>query len=114
MELRKVGKGLIQLVLIAAAGIVLLAAYAFFTERRAENKAKEFCGRMKVGSATDALVDAAIASGADERQTRWIRPIAGPSWLAATFTGLTPLSRHICSITVDNGKVVTASYSYLD
>jgi hypothetical protein len=114
MELRKAGKVLLMLLLVGIAGMVLLAGYAIHAEHRAADKAQEFCARIKTGSSTDGMAEAAIAAGADAGQTRWIRPIAGPSWLAVTFTGIAPLSRHICSVTVENGKVVTALYSYMD
>jgi hypothetical protein len=87
--------------------------YSFYAEDRAEKKALEFCATVSTGSSIQGLLERAIAVGADGRQTRWIRRSGDSDWLPVTFTGATPLSRHICSISA-NSTVIDAKYVFLD
>jgi hypothetical protein len=44
---------------------------------------------------------------------QWIPVSDEERWLAVTFTGFTPISRHICSIKA-NESVTSVQYVYLD
>ncbi len=92
--------------------VVALVAYAAYTERSAEQMAKEFCSTIKTGEKVSELLERTKFSGANERQTRW-HGSNGNRWLAVTFTGFTPLSRHICSVRAAE-TVASAKYVYLD
>ena len=93
--------------------VIALVAYAVYAESSAERRAKNFCQSVQVGENANGLLERAKAEGADERQTRWFTPMDEDRWLPVTFTGFTPLSRHICSIKATN-TVKSAMYVYLD
>jgi hypothetical protein len=93
--------------------IAALATYAAYSENKAERSAIEFCASVRVGEDTETLLAKAKASGADEQQTRWITLTGEDPWLPVTFTGATPLSRHICSIKA-KGTIKSLHYVYLD
>jgi hypothetical protein len=103
----------VQIVSVAAVSIAALLGYAEFVENRAEKSAKAFCASTKLGEQVEALLARARNAGADERQTRWIEPKGQPRWLSVTFTGFTPISRHICSVEATD-TVKRAAYVYLD
>lgn len=103
----------VQILSAAVALVVALVAYAAYTEHNAKRLATEFCGSVKVGENADLLFKRAIASGADQRQTRWFAPLNEDRWLPVTFTGFTPLSRHICSVKAAT-TVKSFEYVYLD
>ena len=68
---------------------------------------------VRIGDSTERLSERAQPSGADERMARWIPVSDEERWLAVTFTGFTPISRHICSIKA-NENVTSVQYVYLD
>lgn len=101
---------------IASGALLLLIvffAYATYAEMRAEQNARDFCSAVKIGEKADALLEAAKSSGADERRTRWLQAPNEEKRLAVTFTGFTPISRHICSVSVSE-HVTSAQYIYID
>ncbi len=97
----------------AALLAIALLVYAAYAERTGERKAKEFCSTVKIGENANALVERAKSNGADERQTRWNRASDGERSLLVTFTGFTPISRHICSVRATE-NVTSVEYFYLD
>jgi len=103
-------RGALALVLMLG----LLAAYAGFTERRAAEQAQAFCAAAALGMAVPGLRAQALAQGAHAGQTRWSPQADGSEQLWATFTGVFPLSRHICLVTARAGQVVEARLAYLD
>ena len=66
------------------------------------------------GAGAAALQAQALAQGAHAGQTRWSPQADGSEQLWATFTGVFPLSRHICLVTARAGQVVEARLAYLD
>lgn len=92
---------------------VMLIGYAWFSESRAESRARAFCDSVRIGDSSAPLLERAYVAGADSRQTKWLQVGGDEPWLPVTFTGATPLSRHICSI--HGGNVVREfHYVYLD
>lgn len=89
------------------------AGYVHFAEHAASVKAADFCRAMVPGTSTAALRDSAISQGADARHTRWF-PADGQDQLPVTFSGVTALSRHICWIRAEAGRVVSSELVYLD
>jgi len=92
---------------------VLLITYGWFSDYRAESKAREYCSEIKVGRDTTDIPQSAIAFGAEERRARWFSPKDEPSFFTAEFRGFL-MSRHICWIKAENGKVVDAHYVFFD
>jgi hypothetical protein len=107
-------KTTVRNVLVAVAVIVMFVAYASYAEHHAARIANEFCGTLSIGEDISGLRERALASGANERQTRWILDGKGRQWLPATFTGATPIDRHICSIDARSDKITSFKYVYLD
>ncbi|WP_457098146.1 hypothetical protein [Lysobacter sp. P5_B9] len=103
------GKALLALVLVFG----LFVGYAAFSERSASGKAEDFCRTTVPGSATAALLDSAISHGADTVHTKWYQS-DGQDQLPVTFSGATPLSRHICWVKAAQGRVVSSRVVYLD
>ena len=93
--------------------IAVLVAYAAYSEYKAERSAVEFCASVSVGEDAEKLLAKATASGADRQQTRWRTSTDEDPWLPVTFTGATPLSRHICSIKA-KGTIKSYHYVYID
>jgi hypothetical protein len=104
---------LVQIVGVGLIGVVSLFGYAVFAEHRAEGRAKAFCGDTRLGETLNALRERAVNSGADRQQTRWIEPQGESRWLAVTFIGFTPISKHICSVEATD-TVKNAKYVHLD
>lgn len=94
--------------------VVAVVGYAFFAESRAETKARDFCRSVPAGQATEGLVERALAAGANKRMTRWIKVHDTEDWLPITFSGSTPLSRHICSVSATANRVTQTDYVCLD
>jgi hypothetical protein len=111
--LKKLWTGCWHALLALVLVIGLLLGYAAFAERSASRKADDFCQAVLPGSTTSRLLDSATAHGADTRQTRWYTA-QGQDHLPVTFTGFTPLSRHICFVTAAQGRVVSGRLVYLD
>jgi hypothetical protein len=106
-------RALVQITSLGVVGIIVFVAYAEVAEHRAEEHARAFCDATRVGENADSVFARATKADADQRQTRWIETAGQPRWLAVTFTGFTPISRHICS--VEAGDIVKqARYVYLD
>jgi len=103
----------VQILTAAVLIAIALVAYLAYAEWNAERKAREFCSVVKTGEDVSSLLERALASGADERHTRWAKSSTGEAWLPVTFTGFTPISRHICSIE-GSDKISSAKYVYLD
>jgi type II secretory pathway pseudopilin PulG len=105
------GLGRILVALILVLGVLL--AYVSFSERSASKKADSFCSAVALGSDTSTLLEAAVSQGADRRHTRWFHA-DGHDQLPVTFSGATPLSRHICWVEAAQGRVVSSRVVYLD
>lgn len=106
-------RAFVQITSAALLVVILLVAYVAYAEHSAERKAKAFCSTVSLGENANALLDRAKSSGADERRTRWIRVSDNERSLPVTFTGFTPISRHICFVTAAE-TVTSAEYAYLD
>lgn len=106
-------RALVQIATLGVVGVLVLAGYAGVAEYRAEKHARAFCDATRVGEKSDSVWARARQAGADQRQTRWIEPPGEPRWLPVTFTGFTPISRHICSVKASD-IVTQARYVYLD
>ena len=91
----------------------VLMAYAVYAEHSGEARAMEFCATVKIGENADAILERAISAGADMRQTRWRLPQNDDQYLPVTFTGVTPMSKHICWIRATTA-VKSFEYVYLD
>lgn len=106
----RVGK--VALWLIVALGLFL--GYASYVERQAQHQAQTFCQALVAGMDSTHLAEQAIDQGADRRQTRWFRHEQGHEQLYATFTGMSPFSRHICQIKAKEGRILSIELLYLD
>jgi hypothetical protein len=104
------GKALVALTLVF--GIFL--GYIAYSERSASGKVDDFCRPIAAGVDATHLAERAISLGADARHTKWYRDSKGYDQLSATFSGATPLSRHICWVTAVRGRVVSSRVVYLD
>jgi hypothetical protein len=100
---------------VLAIAIVMgsLGGYAAYAEKKAYRQASTFCSTVHAGSAVEGLLERAIAAGASEQQSRWME-WQGSDTLLATYTGVPPFSRHICSVTAQGGRVVEAKLAYID
>jgi hypothetical protein len=96
-----------------AAFFLLYLAYGMYQEPRAETKAKAFCASVKVGDATDPLVERALAEGSEPAFTKWRQVAPDERQLMVIFVGLPPFSRHICDIRAAS-RVLHAQYRHLD
>ncbi len=104
----------IQLAIICGAAVVGLFLYAAYSEKHAEQKAKDFCASVSVGSSSDGLIQKATNLGAEPRMNHWSRVTDEKAMLPVTFIGFTPFSRHICNIEASRSAVLTVGYNYLD
>ncbi len=114
MNGRKKFVSLVQIVTTVFLLLSVLVGYMFFSESRAERKAKEFCDRIKVGDSTVGIFERALERGAVSRGAHWQKGSGDSDWTAVTFNGYMPLSRHICWITAADGKIANAKYVYAD
>lgn len=112
MNLTRLKKPLLILAAAAGATLVGVGAFAAWTEHRARSAAQTFCAEVKPGEAEAALLARALAAGADAAATRWVQPLVGPRWLAATFLGYGPRSRHLCVVTVEAGLAKESHYEW--
>ena len=103
------GKASVAIVLVFG----LFLGYIAYSEHSASGKADAFCQAIAAGSDASALLSSAAAYGADAVHTKWSR-LDGQDQLPITFSGATPLSRHICWVKAANGRVVSARVVYLD
>ncbi|MBN9340559.1 MAG: hypothetical protein J0H52_10810 [Comamonadaceae bacterium] len=103
---------LVSIVLAAAVPVGL--AWCVAQEHRATERAQAFCAAALPGADAASLQAQALAQGAHAGQTRWSPQADGGEQLWATFTGVFPLSRHICLVTARAGQVVEARLTYLD
>lgn len=104
---------LVQIVSAAVALLVLFATYCWIAERSAEHKAREFCERLRVGMPVESLESRALADGAWQRETKWVRLAYQAPTLPVAFTGAFPMSRHICWVQ-GSPTIEKAEYVYLD
>jgi len=93
--------------------LVLFGTYCSIAENSAERKAREFCQGLRVGMSVESLESRALADGAAQRQTKWIRLRYQVPALPVTFTGAFPMSRHICWVH-GSPTLEKADYVYLD
>ncbi|MBI3149715.1 MAG: hypothetical protein HYZ17_14505 [Betaproteobacteria bacterium] len=105
------GFGKVLLALALAFGLYL--AYGVYAESSASEKATLMCASIISGAEASMLRDRAILDGASDSQTRWLKR-NGQDLLLITYIGLPPFSRHTCSVTTENGRVVAAQRGYLD
>ncbi len=112
MRMRKTHKFL-KAISVLVILILVFAAYGAYRERVAKPQSIEFCASVKVGDATEGLLERAIQSGAEARLTRWRAPQNESPVLMAIFVGMPPFSRHICVIRATE-RVISAQYTYLD
>ena len=103
----------IQLASAMFLAVTVVMTYCSLAERSAERKARDFCSTLQVGMSVESLESRALAAGASERQTKWIKWPDQDPWLPVTFTGAFPMSRHLCSI-AGSPTLVKAEYRYLD
>lgn len=95
-------------------GLGLLLTYATYAEHQAKQRAQAFCRPLAAGMDSTHLAEQAIVQGADPYQTRWFRQEHGDDLLYATFTGMSPFSRHICRLTARQGRLLSVEQTYLD
>ena len=110
---RPIFRAAVQILSGVAVLIAVLVIYAAHSEYKAKRSAVEFCESVSVGEDAQTLLARATASGADIQQTRWHTSTAESLWLPVTFTGASPLSRHICSIEA-KGTIKSYHYVYHD
>ena len=103
-----------RVAIVLAAAVPLGLAWCGAQEHRAAERAQAFCAAALPGAGAAALQAQALAQGAHAGQTRWSPQADGSEQLWATFTGVFPLSRHICLVTARAGQVVDARLAYLD
>ncbi|KHD11345.1 hypothetical protein PN36_20460 [Candidatus Thiomargarita nelsonii] len=111
--LKKIIKQLIKV--IAAIIIVFggLIGFSDYLETSAKSKATQFCDSIAVGDKTDGILER--AAGSDQRHTNWfVRKEEHIDWLAVTFIGVPPFSRHYCSIEARNGIVISKKVRFMD
>ena len=98
--------------ILMALGVAQMA-WGIYREPIAKQQAIDFCATVKLGQATDGLVERALASGAVSAFAKWTADKDGSRVMPVIYVGMPPFSRHICQIKAD--KVVTsAEYVYLD
>ncbi|HEY4372903.1 MAG TPA: hypothetical protein VGN52_13325 [Burkholderiales bacterium] len=112
MNLKPLAKPLLYLAITGGIALVVAVLWVAYTEHRARSAAQSFCAAVKPGEAEAALLTRALAAGADAAHTRVVQPLVGPRWLAATFLGYTPASRHLCVVTVEAGLAKDSHYEY--
>lgn len=108
-----IGRVVVQIASGAVLLVIALVTYAAYAEKNGEQKARDFCSKVKIGEKADTLLERAKLSGANERHTRWVQVPNEERWLPITFIGFTPISRHICSVRASE-YVTGVKYVYLD
>ena len=83
--------------------------WGMYREPMAKKQATDFCGMIEIGQSSDGIAERAIASDAEARHSKWIAGSDGIRVLHATFVGMPPFSRHMCSIKA-NTTVISAEY----
>ena len=87
--------------------------WGVYREPIAKKQATDFCVTVKVGQSTDGIAERAIANGAETRLAKWIVQSDGIRVMQATYIGMPPFSRHMCSIKATT-SVLTAEYQHID
>ena len=99
-------KGLGVLLLIFA----VYLGYGLWREPRAKAAAEAFCAATAIGESTDALQKRAQAA-----EPFMLLPKGKvQNELMVMFMGMPPYSRHLCKVSLRDGKVVQKDYQYLD
>jgi hypothetical protein len=90
--------------------------YFEYSQYAGARKAAEFCASVAIGSSIMGLLERAIESGTQRsrRPLRWVPETDGSEYLTATFSGATPIDRHICWIVAKEGRVISTHVVYLD
>jgi hypothetical protein len=101
---------LIYIVVLFVIGVCVF----LFIQIRAESRAKSFCNSIKVGSKSDGLLEAAVASGARVPKHGWLDKPNSSQGLMTAFTGINPMYGYICNIDASNGIVVSKEFYVLD
>ena len=114
MKGRKIIVALVQITSALFLMLCVLVGYVEFSEFGAERKAREFCDRIKVGESTTGILERALEHGAGSHGTQWHKTEGEPDWMAVTFTGAIPLSRHMCWLKATDGKIASSEYVYFD
>ncbi|MDB5807221.1 MAG: hypothetical protein JWN73_4543 [Betaproteobacteria bacterium] len=118
MKLPFAQKPLLWLLAIPLLAALAYIAWCFYEEYGTAQKARDFCAGVKPGDAENGLAQRAIAAGADAEKIRWVQPLVGPRWMAVPFTsrgfswhgGRGEIMRHVCAVTVEDGKAREARY----
>lgn len=98
--------------ILALAGITQIG-WGMYREPIAKKQAQDFCGTIKIGQSIDGIAERAITSGAESRLVKWTLGSDGVKEIHATYIGMPPFSRHMCSVKATT-SVVSAEYVYLD
>lgn len=116
LQLRLLIRSIVQIVTAFLLLFVALMVYAAIAEYRAEGKAQDFCATLAVGAPTAGLSEKAADAGAEARYNHWVKAENeyDYDWLPVVFTGFTPISRHMCVVHAQNGKVTAIEYRYWD
>lgn len=103
-RMRRIGKWLAGLLVLAAAVIVVVVTI----EDRAAGRAMAFCERFKPGTAFEAVRQAARTEF--DRQFVTLQDEV----VTVSIYGAVPPSLHLCTVKAKDGKVVQARYSHED
>ena len=108
-----IGKLLLAIVLVLALFIALMLGVVLLNAHEKAD-AQAFCTRTPLGQPWADVERRIKASGADQRQSRLVTAKDGKQSAGVTFNGIFPLSRHICEITLDSGRVSARKTLFLD
>ena len=113
--LKKFIKQLIKVIVAIIIVVSSLIGFTVYLESSAKSKAAQFCDSIAVGDKTDGILDRALSAGADKPHTHWFhRKEELIDWLAVTFIGVPPFSRHYCLIEAKNGVVISKKVGFID
>jgi hypothetical protein len=92
--------------IVAFIGIAI--AWVANAEREARRDAQAFCASAVAGQPMAPVADRARTTG------NRVGRIVSPEHVSVVFVGMPPFSRHICTVSAENGVIRGSSYRTLD
>ena len=94
--------------LLAGVAAVALGAWGAGSELEARARAHAFCDWVKTGRP-----EAEVADEARKLEGKVLH-VVRPEWVSVGFAGALPLSRHVCSVSREDGKVTGKTYLHVN
>ena len=117
--MRRLATGIARLLLAIFLVIMLFFVLVFGAalvhgDDEDEDEAANFCALTPLGQSWPDVAQRIAASKADKRQSSLYTAQDGAQSVGVTFHGFFPMARHVCVITLEDGRVRTKFTRFLD